>query len=743
MALAERTLAGTKDVESINGFTLSGNPTGMQEGDWLYAEYATLGGAVTHAAPTGWTSIGSAVQSGVAISMWRKLCGATEAGPYQFDSGATANRRQVLSFRAWSGGDPTNPIDAVSGAVTATSATSLTHTALTSGGAGRVWVLATAKGTPNSVQTTLNTPSGFTELVDHCSNNTAAVANINAGRHVKSVGSGSTGTQQVTSPDGTSQTWVGIGYLLSPAGAQVLTAAADLAQTATMAANPQVIPAAGATVTATATMEQPWAGVAVGAINPATVRVVTAAATFSQTATLRATPQVITAPGGPGPPPPPPGPTATASDIAVFDGVNAPRPVVEIAAGAGAGIVDPGPEYLHLGVGPGLGTGMLWGPTFTDTSADLLDFSINPAEATPGEPLTPRRATLTLRNDRGDYVLDGGLLELDSTVRIRAEWPLGTLTTLYVGVIDDIVPDDSPPIPTVTLALTDGLAVLGRRKLAPLQPPGFDNELTGARVGHILDGAAWPTSQRQLDTGLTRLQTTTMDDFAVPLLERVVTTELGWLFVDRDGTVQFWDRYHTATAARSVTVQAIYTDAGGLTGLERSKGRDLFWNHAALTRQPVENVAPPVGQDDFADDPQTQEGFSFSSVQRFGLASYPREAGTLLRSDLDVKNMAEWLAGRNATPTQRVSQVTVRGTGFSQWDELIGTRRGDRIRVLRTYGATSVDVELLVSGEGMAANLSARSWDFTFATITPPPGRPASALRLGHGPGLGAGTLNW
>lgn len=258
--LARRTL--TNATATANAAqTITATPTGMQTGDWLYAMFSSVGGTVTHAAPTGWTQVGTtAFSSGLGVSVWRINVQPGVAGPFTFDNGAGVNRRLALAFEAWSGGHATAPIVGTPQTATATNVTSLTHPSQDSGGSGRVWMLVTAKTTGLGLTSTLNTPAGFTEDFDLCTTH-ATLSNDNVGLHRKTVGVGATGTQAVTSigsgnPDATNQTYAGVSFLMAPAGsAQVVTATAAGTQTWGGVAAGQVITSAPvATGTAATTL---------------------------------------------------------------------------------------------------------------------------------------------------------------------------------------------------------------------------------------------------------------------------------------------------------------------------------------------------------------------------------------------------------------------------------------------------------------------------------------------------------
>jgi hypothetical protein len=85
-----------------------------------------------------------------------------------------------------------------------------------------------------------------------------------------------------------------------------------------------------------------------------------------------------------------------------FDGIRRPR--IQVLAAFG-GILDPGPTYLHLGVGPGLGTGLLAGGAVdVDITADVRSISIGQrgrdSDIDPADPVT---CQIVLSNRHGNY----------------------------------------------------------------------------------------------------------------------------------------------------------------------------------------------------------------------------------------------------------------------------------------------------------------------------------------------------
>src|SRR5215216_2126245 len=92
-------------------------------------------------------------------------------------------------------------------------------------------------------------------------------------------------------------------------------------------------------------------------------------------------------------------------DAPFFDGLQRPR--IQVLAGFG-GTLDPGPGYLHLGVGPGLGTALLGGPGVgvneVDITSDVRSVSLSQRGPTSDiDAADPVTAIITVNNFRGDY----------------------------------------------------------------------------------------------------------------------------------------------------------------------------------------------------------------------------------------------------------------------------------------------------------------------------------------------------
>lgn len=387
-----------------------------------------------------------------------------------------------------------------------------------------------------------------------------------------------------------------------------------------------------------------------------------------------------------------------------LDGVNAPQIIVEVAFG-GTTTIDPAGGYFVLD-SSALGTGQLGAVGFVDVTADVQRVSFQRGQAGELEAASPGTCQVYLDNTAGTYdPLNPaspwyGQLDVGVAVWVKAIWQ-GVTYPLFRGFTDSITLDAGFD-PTVTLACTDGLEVLASAVLRS----GFpypDGETTGARINRILDGAAWPTTLRKIDTGLSTCQQTVLGDAgsALQMVNDAVATELGFLAVDGNGAVVFYDRLHPYLAHRSQTVRATISDVGtdvDMLEVTVSKQRDTIANRALITRN--------GGIEQQADDVTSQTAY--------GIRTFSGTAGTLLRVDSDALSIGNWIVGRSKTPNVRVTHVTIHAETQGMWTTLLGLTYLDRIRVVRDYGPNTLDVQVII--QSLNHDITQDYWEIGFDT---------------------------
>ena len=111
-------------------------------------------------------------------------------------------------------------------------------------------------------------------------------------------------------------------------------------------------------------------------------------------------------------------------------------------------------------------------------------------------------------------------------------------------------------------------------------------DLSGTRIGQILDMISWPASMRDIDAGLTTLQADPgTARTALAALQTATNSEYGAIYVDASGSWVFQDR--TVTTASVAGTPTVFNDNGTDIGYSNAVWRlddTLVFNQANITR---------------------------------------------------------------------------------------------------------------------------------------------------------------
>lgn len=267
-------------------------------------------------------------------------------------------------------------------------------------------------------------------------------------------------------------------------------------------------------------------------------------------------------------------------------------------------------------------------------------------------------------------------------VRVSVTW--GNVFHVHTGFIERW----QPIYPGVSDAVTrvdslDGLAVLATVRLTE----SYSQESSGTRVTNVLDDAAWPAADRDLATGLSTVQASTLSQVAaLEHLNAVVETENGRHFVDGEGVYNYHDRM-TALEEPYLTSQATFGDAGGselpYEAITLSYDTDELYNDIQITR-----TGGTVQQ---AENTTSQTAYLVRTLTR---------TGQLQTTNAEALDSANWLLQQFGNPRLRVSSITVRGSASYplNWPQVFGRELGDRITVKLTPpgGGARVEQELTI-----------------------------------------------
>lgn len=233
-------------------------------------------------------------------------------------------------------------------------------------------------------------------------------------------------------------------------------------------------------------------------------------------------------------------------------------------------------------------------PVWTDVSSDLISFRIVKGRKNVLDRMESGIAEVVLKNTSGNYWPDnsGGSyfpnIKTTKRINIRATFS-GTTYDLYTGFITKWLPSwrarTGTGGPIMTVLAADLIKNLSR---FAINNAGYAQELSGTRVGNVLDDLGWSSADRDIDSGQTTLQATgaISNLRGQSHLQKVQETEAGIVFIAGDGDVQFQDR--AARFASPFTVSQATFDASPGNQLymdaDLSLDDDLLFTEVRITR---------------------------------------------------------------------------------------------------------------------------------------------------------------
>ena len=270
-------------------------------------------------------------------------------------------------------------------------------------------------------------------------------------------------------------------------------------------------------------------------------------------------------------------------------------------------------------------------------------------------------------NLAGPYVT-GGVSQVQPmrSIRIRAEWA-GTTYALWRGYADSWdIGYQMPRYSEVTLNATDAFKVFQAYDRVAVGSVGAGED-SGTRIGRILDSVSWQSTDRDVATGDTTLQATTLEGVALDELQLVAESELGELFMDGGGRVVFRNRHAVLTDSRSNTSQATF-GPGNLPYQDVTLAYDdtTLVNLAQVTREGG----------------TTQSASDATSIAAY-LTHTATEDGLLIQDDAESLSLAQFLVFIGKDPELRFTQMVVKPQRdpSNLWPQVLGRQIGDRITV--------------------------------------------------------------
>jgi hypothetical protein len=232
-------------------------------------------------------------------------------------------------------------------------------------------------------------------------------------------------------------------------------------------------------------------------------------------------------------------------------------------------------------------------------------------------------------------------------------------------------------------------------------------QLSGARINAILDSIQWPSSMRDIDTGLTTMQADPgTARTALAACQTVATSEYGSFYVDATGSFVFQDR--TVTTSSITATPTVFTDDGsaGLLYFDAAWVLNdvLVYNQANVTRSGG----------------ATQQASNAASIAKYFLHSYTQN-DLLMETDAVALDYAQAYVASRAETSVRCDAIVL-DLYTENYDAGIAAALGldyfDPITVTTTQpGSSSLTKTLQIFG--VAMNINPNRWRVTFTTLEP------------------------
>jgi hypothetical protein len=230
----------------------------------------------------------------------------------------------------------------------------------------------------------------------------------------------------------------------------------------------------------------------------------------------------------------------------------------------------------------------------------------------------------------------------------------------------------------------------------------WEDDLTGTRVGRVLDLIGWATADRDVDAGSSTLQTAVLGgESALTFLQQIEETENGLFFVQADGNLKFRER-HAILQSPYTSSQATFGDGAGefpYYDLVITSSYDLIRNEIKVTRD--------GGIAQVARDSTSQTKYKVRSFERSGLQH---------NSDNESRDAAHWILSHYKDPIVRIDSMEIRPQrdATNVFPQVLDREIGDRITIRRRPPGGGSAIARDVHIEGISHNFRPGIWETTW-----------------------------
>jgi len=232
-------------------------------------------------------------------------------------------------------------------------------------------------------------------------------------------------------------------------------------------------------------------------------------------------------------------------------------------------------------------------------------------------------------------------------------------------------------------------------------------DLSGTRVGRILDAISWPSALRSLDAGNSALGPTSLEKAnALPYLQEVENSEFGKLFVAPDGTIALQQRQRPILPPNN-TSKATFADDG--TGLP--------YELAGTTRLTLDDADVYNKADVQRQGGAVQSVSDATSQARYGVRNTPSDTNLMISSDGEALDRGNWEISHFKNPIARIPAIRVKPNADpgNIFPKVLGLEIGDRITIKRTPagGGSTFTQDAII--EGIAHDVTVDDWTTTYS----------------------------
>ena len=330
--------------------------------------------------------------------------------------------------------------------------------------------------------------------------------------------------------------------------------------------------------------------------------------------------------------------------------------------------------------------------TWTDVTNDVIAFKTKRGRQHELDRIEAGIATLLLNNADGNYWPDNaggsyyGNVKVGKKINIQASFDNGsTYNDLYTGYIEQWKPGfltGGNLAPIMYLQCSDLIRILSRMVI---NSAGEAEELSGTRVGNILDAVSWPAGLRTIDAGQVTFQATgtLTNENAMTHLLKCAESELGLFYIDVSGNAAWEDRSHRTSSPHDAAVSIWGDDSGEdeYHDIDFALDDKLIFNEVRATR---------TGGSE-------QSASNSSSQTSYGLRSLVR-AGLFHSADVPTRVYCNYLQARYAEPTMRIRNVNVlpQNNPVNLWPKVLCYDLSTRITM--RLNRTSIDADYFIEG---------------------------------------------